>query len=63
MKEPKMGAKVMAKIAQVMVSRLKGEADPTDFWKGGSNGHYHDFQTNEQLGHGDRPGSRREVLL
>jgi hypothetical protein len=30
MKEPKMGAKVMAKIAQVMASRLKGEADPTD---------------------------------
>jgi len=31
MKEPKIGAIVMAKIDQVMASRLKGEADPTDF--------------------------------
>ena len=58
-----MGAKVMAKIAQVMASRLKGEADPTDLEKGGSHGHHHDFQANGQLGHGDRPGSRRKALL
>lgn len=28
--EPKMGAKLMDKIAQVVASRLKGEADPID---------------------------------
>ncbi len=28
--EPKMGAKLMDNIAQVVASRLKGEADPID---------------------------------